>query len=69
LSDREIGGHPAIDAHRSNAPALKITVCANCESVRTILFLSGDRWFCTACRESGDARPTQIPVTNPARRR
>jgi hypothetical protein len=66
---REIGGHPAIDAHRPSASALKITVCANCERVRTILFFSADRWFCTACREEGDARPAQIPVSNPARRR
>lgn len=66
--DRTVSGHPALEAHRTYADALKITVCAGCERMRTILFLSGDRWFCTACREEGDARPTQIPITNPSRR-
>jgi hypothetical protein len=64
-----IQGHPAVAAHRPHAPALQITVCAGCERMRTILFLSRDRWFCTACREEGDARPTQIPLSNPARSR
>jgi translation initiation factor 2 beta subunit (eIF-2beta)/eIF-5 len=63
-----IQGHPSAEAHRAHAPALNITVCAECEKVRTILFLSGDRWFCTSCRNSGDARPTQVPVSNPARK-
>lgn len=58
----EISGHPTATFDRDNAPPLLLTVCANCERVRTILFLSGDRWFCTSCRNEGDARPTQIPV-------
>lgn len=66
---REIKGHPAVEAHRTSRPALKITVCAECESLKSVLFLSRDRWFCTTCRTEGDARPTQIPVSNPARKR
>ena len=40
-----------------------IYVCANCERMRTVLFLSEDRWLCTACRNEGSERPTFIPVT------
>lgn len=65
----EIKGHPSIEAHRANAPAIRITVCSGCERLRTILFLSRDRWLCTSCREEGDARPTQVPLSNPARKR
>lgn len=64
-----ISGHPHLEAHRPHAAPLQITVCAGCGHLRTVLFLSRDRWFCTACRTSGDARPTQIPVSNPARNR
>jgi hypothetical protein len=64
----EISGHPTVEAHRTARAPLKITVCATCERVRSVLFLSRDRWFCTACRAEGDARPTQIPVSNPAKR-
>jgi translation initiation factor 2 beta subunit (eIF-2beta)/eIF-5 len=40
-----------------------LTVCASCEKVRTILFLTGDRWYCTSCRTSGDAKPKLYPVS------
>jgi hypothetical protein len=62
-----IKGHPTIEAHRDElrlAP-LRLTMCAGCERVRTIMFLSRDRWLCTGCRMEGDARPTQIPLRRP----
>lgn len=66
----EIKGHPELPTYAEDGTQVgMITVCAGCERIRTILFLSGDRWFCTACREEGDARPTQIPLSNPARSR
>lgn len=65
----DIKGHPSVKAQRYNQKALNITVCATCEKVSSILFLSQDRWFCTNCREEGDTRPTQIAVSNPARKR
>lgn len=60
-----IGGHPEAELipEDPNVRNLTITVCANCERIRTVLFLSGDRWFCTSCRAEGDARPTMIPMT------
>lgn len=39
-----------------------IHLCANCERMRTVLFLSHDRWLCTACRNEGTARPTVVPI-------
>lgn len=61
----EIKGHPSVQAQREDAPALEITLCAGCESVKSILFLTGDRWYCTKCRTSGNARPTRVAVPNP----
>jgi len=65
----EIGGHPFVLAHRDDIglPPIRITICAGCERVRRILFLSKDRWMCTGCREEGDARRTMIPVRRPGR--
>lgn len=57
-----IKGHPEIPLVHEQGPPTTITVCANCERMRTVLFLSRDRWFCTACRAEGDARPTMIPL-------
>lgn len=62
----EIRGHPSLPAE-SHAGAFRITVCAECEALRTVLFLSKDRWYCTRCRAEGDARPTVIPLHRPQR--
>lgn len=58
-----IKGHPTtvLVAYDTGAPTL-LTVCASCEKVRTILFLNGDRWYCSHCRNSGDAKPRLYPV-------
>jgi hypothetical protein len=64
-----IQGHPTIEAHREGMTPLDITVCGECERMRTIIFLDDDRWLCANCRNSGSARPKQFAVSNPARRR
>ena len=63
-----IEGHPNILAHNTEGRTMKIIICAECNAVRSVLYLSKDRWYCTSCRNSGDARPTMIPLSNPARR-
>lgn len=63
-----IGGHPAVAAIPNSGRAFNLTVCAECGRMRTVLFLSRDRWYCTACRNSGDARPTTIPMSLGGRR-
>ena len=40
-----------------------IYLCANCERVRTVMFLTEDRWLCTSCRNEGDARPALVPIS------
>ena len=56
-----IDGHPTVDLD-TGTPTL-LTVCASCEKVRTILFLTGDRWYCTSCSTRGDAKPKLYPVS------
>jgi hypothetical protein len=60
--DPTISGHPEVVLPNADDNPVTITVCAGCGEMRTILFLSGDRWFCTKCRAEGDARPTMIPI-------
>lgn len=66
---REIGGHPTVEAWNDEGRALNFTVCAGCGSLRSVLFLSRDRWYCTACRNEGDARPTVVALSHPAKER
>lgn len=53
-----ISGHP----QTVNSAGSLIYLCANCERMRTVLFLSKDRWLCTACRNEGTAQPTYVPI-------
>ena len=59
----EISGHPVVELYLAadQEPRL-ITVCANCGQLRTILFLSKDRWFCSKCRTEGATRPNLYPI-------
>jgi hypothetical protein len=60
-----IDGHPVRFLQLSD-PDLQpviITVCANCGEMRTILFLSRDRWLCTKCRVEGVSAPNLYPVS------
>jgi ribosomal protein S27AE len=59
----EIQGHPVepLLDERGNLIQM-VTVCAHCGSMRTILFLRRDRWYCTQCRMEGVAPPNLYPV-------
>lgn len=59
----EIGGHPVRELYLApeQEPTL-ITVCASCGHMRTILFLSKDRWFCFKCKSEGETKPNLYPV-------
>jgi len=65
---REVAGHPHLAAVNAQGRDMQITVCAECESMRSILWLANDRWYCRVCRNSGVARPTTIPLSRPGRR-
>jgi len=57
-----IQGHPTVELDSGHGQPVLITVCAHCGEMRTILFLDGDRWTCTACRTEGHNRPRVFPV-------
>jgi hypothetical protein len=59
----EIDGHPTVELHLASAdsPTL-LTVCAACGHLRTILFLSKDRWFCFKCKTEGATAPNLYPI-------
>lgn len=59
----EIGGHPTLELIiGGDTEPTMITVCASCGQMRTILFLSRDRWLCTKCRVEGATSPHLYPV-------
>lgn len=58
----EIKGHPVLELDTGSDFPTLITVCAECGSMRTILFLRRDRWYCTKCRTEGHAPPNLYPV-------
>jgi ribosomal protein S27AE len=60
----ELQGHPVRELYLAaeQEPTL-ITVCANCGQMKTILFLSKDRWFCFQCKSEGHTKPQLYPVT------
>jgi hypothetical protein len=65
-----IEGHPhAIGINPENGQESRITLCSECGELRTILWLTGDRWYCHTCRNSGVANSKVVPIHNPARRR
>jgi translation initiation factor 2 beta subunit (eIF-2beta)/eIF-5 len=55
----EIEGHPSLELDNGNV----ITVCVECGQMRTILWLLGDRWYCTQCKAKGENRPKVIPIS------
>jgi len=59
-----IHGHPGIPVVFSDGSTGEFTVCAGCGHLRTILWLSQDRWYCTQCRSNGNNKPKQyfLPV-------
>lgn len=60
---REISGHPVVELYLSpeQEPTL-LTCCAHCGNLRTILFLSKDRWFCFTCKTEGATPPNLYPL-------
>jgi hypothetical protein len=62
LPSQEINGHPTLDLPNSADNPVLITVCCECGSMRTILWLSRDRYYCSKCKAAGDRRPTMIPI-------
>jgi len=57
-----INGHPTVELHHDDGPPTLITVCAECGHVRSILFLTRDRWFCSQCRAEGVSAPNLYPI-------
>lgn len=56
-----IQGHPVIPLFGANGDVIKmITVCSECGSLRTIIMLVGDKWYCSACRTEGNTRNTKM---------
>ena len=59
-----INGHPEVPLVDGSGDLVSmLTVCAACGEVRTILFLSADRWYCSKCRMTGIAPPQLYPVS------
>jgi ribosomal protein S27AE len=59
-----ISGHPEEPLLDSTGNLIQmLTVCAHCGNVRTILFLTEDRWYCSSCRMTGIAPPRLYPVS------
>lgn len=69
VDELTIKGHPGMDYQSADGRELRIQLCAECGAMRSVLWLTGDRWYCRACRAEGVQKPTVIPVSNPARRR
>lgn len=57
----EIQGHPTVELYVEAGPTL-VTVCASCGQMRTILFLTEDRWYCSKCRAEGHQPPNLFPL-------
>ena len=59
----EICGHPVVELYLSaeQEPVL-LTCCAECGQLKTILFLSRDRWFCFKCKTEGATPPNLYPI-------
>lgn len=62
LLDPTIQGHPSIEGPNYRDQAVVFTVCCECGRLRTVLWLKHDRWYCSACKASGENRPTMIPL-------
>lgn len=65
---KTIAGHPEI-VTESDTQKIRITVCSECGTMRSVLWLSTDRWYCRSCKAEGAGKTTLIPLSNPARRR
>lgn len=59
----EIKGHPELllEPLEGSEPVV-ITVCAECGEMRTVLWLTEDRWYCRSCRAAGVRPPHMYPI-------
>ena len=57
-----IRGHPTLELVTSAPEPTLITVCANCGHMRTVLFLTKDRWMCFRCKTEGATAPNLYPI-------
>ena len=39
-----------------------ITVCAECGEMRSVMWLTKDRWYCRTCRNYGWQPPDMFPI-------
>jgi ribosomal protein S27AE len=59
-----IGGHPEQPLLDGAGELITmLTVCAQCGAVRSILFLTEDRWYCSKCRFECSVPPRLYPVS------
>ena len=50
-----IGGHPAAPLVNDAGDTIQmITLCAECGTLRSIIMLVNDRFYCSACRAEGN---------------
>jgi len=58
-----ISGHPEQPLLNDAGNLISmLTVCAQCGALRTILFLTADRWYCSKCRFECTVPPKFYPV-------
>lgn len=77
LFDPTIDGHPSIELEpenptsvsrgwrwwrRAEANPVVITVCAECGRMRSVLWLTKDRWLCNQCKAEGTVPPNMFPI-------
>lgn len=59
----EISGHPVVELYlAADQEPVLLTCCANCGNLRTIVFLTGDRWLCFTCKTEGSTKPRLYPL-------
>ena len=63
LPDMTVKGHPELELPNDADNPVTITVCCDCGKLRTVLWLVGDRWYCSSCKATGETRPTLIPLS------
>ena len=58
-----ISGHPTLELDPlAGSDPVVITVCAECGEMRTVLWLTEDRWYCGHCKHIGENRPHMFPL-------
>jgi ribosomal protein S27AE len=57
-----IQGHPSVVLPNGAGDGVMISVCCECGALRSVLWLSKDRWACTKCRAVADNRPKMFPI-------